>query len=538
VALPLVGASAALVLGLVLLRSGSDDEPCSGISTTEDTRERVGVGDGTTACTFFPEQAGLEGLDKELNDKHQAVERRIADANEAVIASAGGRYQTIVFFAPLGTPTGSERAGQSGLNQFRGIALAQEEANRRALNNRAQVPLRVILANSGDRFAQGVEVAEQIVDLAEDDDTIVGVVGITQSRQESRDAIGVLGDAGLPVVAGPVTGDQMLDEARSDRIYQVTARNDRIADLLVDFATSVPIVGPATAPAGSSELELMRDAVIVFDPDDEYSKNLSDDFERELIKTTDTTGRARVVADRVDYRADDEGGSASLTQVAIDTCDALADEHDIVFFASRAQQLPGFLDGLAETACADRGVTLVGGPDLTKFVQDPRVPLAHNYDFLRFYYSAHLFDTPELRRQVAFSSETLRFLTAYRADYPPESPTFDVADPANAYDALWAMKEAIDLAAEETSGPDQVLTGDLVNEALASGDVAFEGVSGYIAFDRIGKHIPADKPVLVVNLPLPFNGRNRRVEMLCGRLTSDPEPTAWGLGPAPCTPDD
>jgi hypothetical protein len=137
-------------------------------------------------------------------------------------------YRTVVFFAPLTVPYGPERYGQTSLRQRRGIALAQaEEANRRARNDRTEVPLRVVLAYPGDRFAHGPDVAHRIVDLARADETVVGVVGIAQSRASSREAIGILGGAGLPVVVGPVTGDAMVDEALSDSYYQVSPRNDR-----------------------------------------------------------------------------------------------------------------------------------------------------------------------------------------------------------------------------------------------------------------------------------------------------------------------
>jgi ABC-type branched-subunit amino acid transport system substrate-binding protein len=507
--------------------AGPSNARCPGIRPAEGTAELVGVGDGTSSCSFFPERPGAARRERDLDEKHQAVERTIAQANAEVEEGAAlDPYRTVVFFAPLTVPYGPERFGQTSLRQLRGVALAQEEANRRALNDRAAVPLRVVLANPGDRFAQGPEVAHQVVELARTDPTVVGVVGIAQSRASSREAVGILGEAGLPVVAGPVTGDAMVDEALSDSYYQVSPRNEQIAEALADFATQVPIVGPA-GDAGTDGLHPADDAVIILDPDDEYSQNLADDFQQAFTGTVSATGGAHATT-RFPYAVDD--GAASLDDIARRTCAALDNERDIVFFASRAQQLTGLLDNLADSDCAD-GVTVVAGSDITKLVQDPLVELGR-YDFLRLYYASFGFATPDLADlpgDVRLGRAATAFVEQYTERYPPGTTTFDIGDPALSYDAFRALEEAIDHAATRSPEP----TGPEVSESLAAGVVGFEGASGYVTFDRpdgsVGR-APLDKLLLVVEV----QGRTRRIELLCGRLTESTTVDTWGDEDLPC----
>ncbi|HEY8547324.1 MAG TPA: ABC transporter substrate-binding protein, partial [Acidimicrobiales bacterium] len=248
----------AVPVALWSLVAGGEADRCPGITVAPTGDEWVGLGDGTDDCTFFPDPT------TDLERDQQAVERQIAAENRRVLAAAedGEPYTTLVFFAPLTVPADEpEREGQTSLRQLRGVALAQAEINDQARRDRGTVQVRVLLANPGDRFAFGPLVARRITTEARRDESLVGVVGIAQSRGASREAIAIVAEENLPVVAGPVTGDRMIES--SPYYYQVSPRNERVARLLVAFATSSRIAGPP------DDLRTAARAVIVTDHSDE-----------------------------------------------------------------------------------------------------------------------------------------------------------------------------------------------------------------------------------------------------------------------------
>lgn len=481
---------------------------CPGIHEAEGTGELIGLGDGTAECTFAEAPEGLdEGL-RTLQEDQRAVEAEIAAENARVLqrAEQGQPYGTVVFFAPLTVPDIPERRGQSAVRQLRGIALAQAEANRQAANNRDKPQIRVLLANPGDRFAHGPAVARQIQGLAGEDESIVGVIGIGQSRARSRRAIEILAEAQLPVVAGPVTGDDMVRS--SPYYYQVTPRNRRIAAVLAAFAHDPPARDRAVPVVAA------REAVVVMDPGDQYSRTLAEDF----VQAFDDADHD--VIDTLAYEAQ-APARTPLSQLAHDVCQQVGDPgRAIVFFASRSQQLGGLLDDLQTEGCAD-GLTIVAGPELTKFVQDPGIDLG-DYRQFRLYYAAFASSA------LPDGSATERFVGDYRAAYGGDDIAVDISDPAAAYDALYAMWTATNLAAEDRL----TLTRETVAGQLANGQVAFAGASGYVTFHG-GHHtdrVPPDKLVLVLEaLPRP----SAEPVVHCGQMSSRDDPSTHQSGLCP-----
>jgi hypothetical protein len=136
--------------------------------------EMVGITDGS--CT--------------LSDELRPYEQQILEENQKIGKQP---YRTVVFFAPLTVPEDApERTGGTGLPRLLGAMLAQQELNNQARSNRHQVPIRLLIANTGDRFVDGEAVAKQLVELAKKDRRLAGVIGIWQSRDESKKAIELL----------------------------------------------------------------------------------------------------------------------------------------------------------------------------------------------------------------------------------------------------------------------------------------------------------------------------------------------------------
>jgi ABC-type branched-subunit amino acid transport system substrate-binding protein len=478
--------------------------------TDGDPSELVGIGDGTEDCSFFTGEPGPGG--PTMQEKNRTVEASIAAINHEI--EPKDDYRTVVFFAPMTVPDEAERLGQTALRQLRGVAMAQETIHTQSTHDETRVPIRILLANPGDRFEHGVSVAEQIRELAEQDDTVVGVVGIAQSRDDSQRAVRTLTEAGVPVVAGPLTGDFMADI--SSPYYQLTPTNRRVSAVFDAFLADARVVGEdgSARPA--------RDAVVVFDPEDAYSRNLAEDFDAAFAEPGVHDIRP------AEHGVGDDGG-AGLGELADEVCGLIDPERDIVFFALRSQQLVGMLDGMAVNACAG-GFTVVAGSDVTKFVQAPEVKLP-DYDFVRLYYASFGFATRD--EGLPRSEIQVRFHDDYREEYHSNVAAFDVGDAAITYDALWALSEAIDGGRASLGG---VSPGrDVVAGQLGAG-VTFSGVSGHVALESASR-LPEDKLVLVVEVNILGDGRLRRTPLLaCGRLSGE-EATDWGVGPLTCPQD-
>lgn len=509
-------ASVAALVWSVVGAAGSGSDACPGIGRAGRSSELIGLGDGTAGCTFFPD------LGNEIEADYRAVELAIAEENQQVLAAAERDlpYRTMVFFAPLTLPDQPERVGQSSLRQLRGIALAQAEANRQAETDENKVRARVLLANPGDRFAHGLEVAEQINRRVEEDNSIVGVLGIAQSRQISREAIAVLAEKNLPVVAGPVTGDAMITS--SPYYYQVSPLNQRVAKMLVEVATNLPVAGPQGAgPDGG--LRTADRAVIVKDHSDEYSQNLADDLAEEFTAAGHTV--TRTFSYPVENRSaplprtgEGEVRVPSLDQLAQDVCTSIDSSRDVVFFASRAQQLAGMLNSMRGNPSCEGTITVLAGTDITKFVQNPDVDL-ERFPFLRLFYGA--FASRELV-DSELSTTAQGFVHDYEQEYGNEDLLVDMSDPALTYDALSTMQEAINLAFQGRLS----LTPDVVAAKLADEEVELDGATGYITLGGAleGDRVPRNKPVLVVQAtPNPTE-----LLLSCGRFAKSIDHDTWG----------
>jgi hypothetical protein len=543
VAVPLVAmaviATATVVLGSAGLRWIQGDDPCPGISRPAGSTELIGLSDGTTACSFHRPEDADEGTDRRLAEGGRQVEEMIADANVAI--GPGEAHSTIVFLGPFTVPDEPEHPNQSTLRELRAVALAQHDLNVRAERDGKKLPVRVLLANTGDNIAYGPQVARQIVEAAAEDPSIVGVVGIGESRAKSREAIGILGAAGLPVIAGTATADGMVEA--SSLYFQVGPNNNRIAETMVRFAANYDLTEnpegdepPADADpagddlAGDEERPLRSGggAVVVAAYDDEYSENLAEDLK------VHSTAADREVKHTYFYvregaaPAGTDGATAyvaSYAELARQVCSDLDPERDVILFAGRSEQLVNLLDNISTTpAPCSNGVTVVAGDDVTDLAQNPDFE-REKYPFARLYYAA-MASPSELAGTPAQN-----FVNGYKDLFGPdaaEDMQSDISDPALDYDALWALQEAVNGLRANTPGDIDRAT--VASRLTGRGDVDFNGVSGQVRFDSSGPtgRVPLDKPVLVLELDEVMS----EPLLACGRFNSDDVRTRWG-GPGP-----
>jgi hypothetical protein len=518
----LVGVVVAVLVGMWLW----PDDDCSQLR--DDGGETIGLGDGTAKCSVFEEVSDAQ---RPLADAMMEVERAIAEENADVLDS-GQEYGTIVFLAPLTVPDDSERQNENALNQMRGIYLAQRRANEVAGGDQNRAFARVLIANAGDQFAHGEEVADEIIEEARDDDTIIGVVGIGQSRDASFRAVRRLGEADLPVVAGPVTGDQMV--SATDLYLQVSPRNARVAAMLVEFAENTEIV-----PAGEGDLAVPDGAVITTDHSDAYSRNLAENLYQEL--GDDEVKIVSYPFERPDAPLPDLQSGVpdpiqvgSLNELASQVCNAMErGGREVIYFTNRSSQFEGMLTAMEDNNDCPDEFTVIGGSAVTKIMEN-QPDLMAEHPNVSMYYAAFA------SRDLMYNSSTARFIERYDQTYGGATGSglrvgTDVSDAALAYDAFAALQRTADYA-RQNGFPISAVTSA---QALVDDQVEFDGTSGYIAFgnDPLGseaggyQQVPPDKPVLVLRA----GGAGSPPELVCGRFSDDQNQDTWGPDRRPCS---
>lgn len=172
-----------------------------------DSGERVGLSDGT--CDFTPVATNPTGF-----PDLQQMEREIVENNAAVDKiKKAPEYRYIVFFAPLTRPYNDAGITQpaNALWQLRGAIDAQKELNEKARGDTEKVPIKILLANSGDLFANGKEVASIIASQRQrGPHSIAAAIGISQSRFVTLEAFKNMPD--IPVVGATITGNRMTEQ--------------------------------------------------------------------------------------------------------------------------------------------------------------------------------------------------------------------------------------------------------------------------------------------------------------------------------------
>lgn len=481
--------------------------------------ESIGIAWGNdTECTFSPETADIE----------KTIYQQNAD-----VLKKDGQYIKVVFLSPLSVPRNNNgeiqdgRTNQSALWQLQGIAQAQRDINNAASNGGVRV--QILLANSGDQLQYGPEVAKQVGELAKTDTKIVGVAGISQSREVARQMIRTLSnDYSLTVMGSTLTADNML-EPDAAHSYMVAANNSRQAAILASFVHNQPLMGTSYYYSKN----VARNAVVITDDDDEYAYNLAAKFRQSFSNSNHKV--LKIINfpvngddDRLPVASLHDQQTAAMqetiwtpTGVAQRICDpnsglGFDPSKDVIFYASRSQEFGGILTALKTAGCGDK-ITVVGGSDLAQFHDFDNV----NYSFIkdRLYYAAFAAgNNPN-------NDSTIKdVLAAYKEQHAGKQ--LNESDFARAYDALNVFGVVGRLLKEDKLE----ITKGAVAIYLSNKQVAFPGASGYIELGMTNKNgvqkqlrLPPNKPVLVLKA-----GNDPDVLLSCGRFSRDNEVTTWG----------
>lgn len=421
-------------------------------------------------------------------------------------------FVTIVYLGALDTSGTSASALTAERESLAGVAVAQNYA----LN--ADSPddpiVRVLIANAGPAMTEGPQVANQLRALAATDSSVIGVVGLDMSSQATARTVAALTNAGLPIVAAPLSEDAL---APNDPMYfQVAPPNAREAQMVAEFAAE-----QADRGTTSRVVRVYYSA----DPNDTYSTNLRQDAESAFHDRGFTV-------DSVCYQPSPTGGTPSCpagpapgqrdqlvgdaTAAGSDTCG----HRGFVFFAGRG--LPDYADFLkAAGQCpgASLGQTIyIGGDDVSRYVADP-----HDFGSVRevpFYYVSFA-PTPDTQQQPANT-----FYTNLKALFPFES------NPANSrsrdghaamsYDAAQVLLNAAESLHTTASGI-PVTPGTVWRQIVAR---SFQGASGIIDYGRnLDQQFPSNKSLTIMRVAASNGEMTATVQATCGNTGTTPGPT-------------
>jgi len=170
-------------------------------------------------------------------DRLRAVQERIFKQNAAAesVWRASGHRRPLVTLVYFGTLTGNktrtdEESYASEREELEGMAVRQYTLLQESASTEAAALLRVVVANGGKQMRHADKAVSMLEKLARNDPTVLGVVGLVDSRESTKEAIRRLSRAGLPTLAPTLSAD---DIGEYSRLYlQISAPN---------FEQAVPI---------------------------------------------------------------------------------------------------------------------------------------------------------------------------------------------------------------------------------------------------------------------------------------------------------
>ncbi len=443
--------------------------------------EYIGVSDGTFAFDTnrpdgrFKTQAAdkLKGNDVSgaqslwqsgLQQDTSDAEALIYLEDQRVLAS-GNPYITIV----AGTMLTGDNAGV-GRDDLQGAYVAQKEYNDgHKLPNNVQV--RLLVASSGNVATYATTVAQQIVQAAQQDHTIVGVMGWPFSSR-TINAIRVLAGAHIPMVSQTASSDQLT--GISSYFFRVAPSNK----------------GQGIAGAHYAEQALHAKNVALFvDPADSYSSSLAADFSQQFK----ADGYTIAVTENYTVGSKGQGQLPGLLQ------DALSHNPDLVYFSGYASDISVLLANLPTSGPA-ANIQILGGDALYEL---SGYSTSGRANFSRLHFTS--FAYPDEWEIAGLKAQKPAFFTdyanAYNPNGQPHSSTYGYtrtsSDVMLSYDATLALLAGSSHALNSVGANKNITPADL-QQALTQikGAQAVQGVSGPIAFDTNGD--PVNKPFVIL----------------------------------------
>jgi hypothetical protein len=201
--------------------------------------------------------------------------------------------------------------------------------------------VRLLAVNTGQNMAFSGLVTDRVLALARRDPTVVGVVGMGRNTDISQAAIRRLNHAGLAIVNTVNSSDQLPMLTH----YYGLASTDHDEAVAAGYGVRKTFGG---RPVGRALIVSRSPG-----PAREYSSELAADAQQEIRPSR---------PDPLTYDGADD--IASKVKTACERSDG--DPYQLVYFAGRAEDLPGLINGLNTGGCANRPLTVLGGDEISR----------------------------------------------------------------------------------------------------------------------------------------------------------------------------
>ncbi|OKJ00405.1 hypothetical protein AMK18_17300 [Streptomyces sp. CB01249] len=496
----LAGLMAGALLGTMLVSNHLANRYCHGPLTDVDTdsvrlagpgggdKECIGV--ATSTRVRFAEDNGLELDGAGAGVTFDRIERAVAEENASI--EPGDKYVTLIYAGPFTAP--SAEGTRKALEELTGVYLYQHHTNTLDFS----VKLRVLTANGGQDMLQQIPAVKKIIEVAERDPSVVGVVGLGRDTTDSPEATALLQRAGLPVVDTTNSGGYLATDYSN--YFGLAATDQEQADALGLVAKQVA----AGAPGTHKPRALVLSRKLVNNDKDRYT------VEQRKVGSAMLAKSGFALSEPVEY---DLGrrSSADLDRPVQQIC-AADPAPDALYFAGRVEDVSNLMSRLAHS-CARRPITVFTGDDLTKTRLDASTDTTKN---VTLYHTAL---APMGRgRADGFYEESHRAL----AKLLPEGGTLPRLPASKPYeDPLFASGQSVMSYSATAALYDAASHGDAVNSAaetwanlyavnlrtMPTGTITFRGFIPYEA--------QAGHGLDVVQITYPDGRSHARV--ICGR---------------------
>lgn len=418
---------------------------------------------------------------------------------------------TIVYAGPLTGTLKSKEDTRKGLEELTGVFLHQ-----RSVNADRTVKLRVLMANGGQDMLRQTTAVEKIVEVAERDPSVVGVVGLGRNTTESAEATGKLQAAGLPVV-DTTNSDSGL--ARAYPNYFGLAATDE------EQANALGLIAGQLADSLEDPQAVVLSRKVGNEDKDRYTTEQRRVGEQMLTKS----GFALAAdPDSTQYSLSKDGGSANLDGPLHDVCGAER-VPDALYFAGRVEDVNTLMSGLGQIAgCSEKRITVFTGDDMTKARFDDATKLAEK---VTLYYGSpapmsrgggRTFYEESRKALESLLPEGRRLEPLPKGVPPYEDKLFSSGQSVISYQATAALYAAATRSDNAQSAAETWAT--LYSVALhdmPTGTVTFRGTIPY-----------ADQKVHGLNImKVTRPGPDARTDIVCGRAAGDPVVLTSGTCP-------
>ncbi|WP_203982579.1 hypothetical protein [Sphaerisporangium rufum] len=342
--LPWAVVATLVCLSLVRVLADETGRCAPGIRRME-SGECVGISDGGFA--FAPQMSRVLA-------EIQRQNRRILDG--------GHPYVTVVYLGKLTRPAGA--ADNDAMTDIHGelAGLAVEQRRLLGIADGSQLQMRVLVANAGNDFQYAPEVAEDVLAMIATDPTVIGVVGLGESKEKVRQAIRVLARRAVPVITTTSTYDDLgrhENRAVIRSFFPLAPPNSELA------ATAARWAKEGRPDRG---IRPARNAMVFTDtrPGDLLGRDLGARF----VKAFNAGAGPGVTADFVEF-----SGGAALGEKVTEVCGRRV-RPDLVYYTGRSPQFGAFVAALGKSQCDH--VTIMANDDVTQYVNDHATELGRN----------------------------------------------------------------------------------------------------------------------------------------------------------------